>query len=52
MNGKDVVFVKKHRVALVKPVQPGFVQRVVHDTPEPLAVTLRDSHPKVLAPSS
>ena len=52
MNSKDVILVKIYRVALVKLVKPGFVQRVVHDTLEPLAVTLRDSRPKVFAPSS
>ena len=49
---QDVVFLGDHRVALVKFVQSGFVQRVVHDTAEPLAVTLSDLHPKVLALSS
>jgi hypothetical protein len=52
MNTKDVVFVKVNLVALMKLVQSGLDERVVHDTPKPLSVTLRDSHPEVLAPSS
>ena len=52
VNGKDVVFVEDHRIALMKLVQSGVVQRVVHDTPKPLAVTLTDSHPKVFSPAT
>ena len=52
MHTKDVVLVKGHFVALMKLVQSGLDERVVHDTPKPLSVTLRDSHPEVLAPSS
>ena len=52
MNTNDVVFVKGNLVALMKFVQASLDKRVVHDTPKPLSVTLRDSHPKVLAPSS
>ena len=52
MNTNDVVFVKGNLVALMKFVQSSLDKRVVHDTPKPLSVTLRDSHPKVLAPSS
>ena len=52
VDGKDVIFVKDHRIAQMKFVQSGFVQRVVHDSFGERAVTLGDSHPKVLAPSS
>ena len=52
VDGKDVVFVEDYRIALMKLVQSGFVQRVVHNASEPLPITLRDLHPEVLAPSS
>ena len=50
MHSKNVVFVKENHVALMKFVQSGLDKRVVHDTPKPLTVTLRDLHPEVLAP--
>lgn len=52
VNSQDVVFVKINLIALLQFMEPSLVQRIVHDTPQPLPVTLRDLHPKVFAPAS
>jgi hypothetical protein len=52
MNGKYVIFMEKDFIALLQPVQSGFVQRVVHDTLEELPATQLHLDPEVFTPAS